>query len=526
LSFADDLRAGRDAARAAREKSRPRPAAPPIAPPVRPPIAPPLANQPSPIRLGYHCPLNSERVGAPLLSSTERHIMMFGLNGAGKSTRFLIELLMTTSNRSLLVFDLKGELAYQTGAEREKHSDVYYINPHRLHGLPSHGFNPLMLNPKNDLFFSQLTDIGAAAIDIADKDPHWTESSASLLEGFTGWEIIKAKSENRLPSFGNVRRMVCEADRYETYTDAAGKRQRRLIGGITHTTLKIIREAPPSIAGLVSRFVREHGLNELTSITSTFDTQTKWALDPLMAADLSKPGVDFRNLRKRPTTVYVMLHPLEVRKNARWTRLIVAAALCALMRPGPVSTLFVLDEFRATVGNLPILNDVWSLVRGYGIQLLPILQSTLQLERLFKEEWENYAAQAGLIATLGPANDSLTAEWMSDRCGVTTGLKAGVNFGDGINEGDGLNDGSGRTGAGATFSQGSGKNYGRNQSGGISYQQTERRVLKPQDIRDIMAGHGLIWVPGMGTKTIPFYAPDYWDRDAEWVARVKKNPLQ
>ena len=241
-----------------------------------------------------------------------------------------------------------------------------------------------------------------------------------------------------------------------------------------------------------------------------------------MAADLSKPGVDFSRLRQRPTTVYVMLHPLEVRKNPRWTRLIVSSALCALMRPGKVSTLFVLDEFRATVGNLPILNDVWSLVRGYGIQLLPILQSATQLQALFKDEWENYAGQAGIVATLGPANGLLTANWMSERCGVTTALKAGVNYGDGVNEGDGLNDGSGTTGAGTTTNQGNGKNYGRNRSGGISYQQTEQKVLKPQQIRDILAGHGLMWVPGMGTKTIPFYAPNWWDRDAEWAARVKK----
>jgi type IV secretion system protein VirD4 len=521
VSFADNFREGREAARTARERSRPRPPAPPVAPPAQPPVS----GQPSPIRLGYHCPLNSDQVGAPLPTNTERHILLFGLNGAGKSTRFLIELLMTTSNRSLLVFDLKGELAYQTGAERERYSDVYYINPHRMHRLPSHGFNPLMLDPGDPLFFSQLTDIGAAAVDIADKDPHWTESSASLLEGFCGWEIITARREKRLPSLANVRRMVCEADRFEAVTDAAGKKQRRLIGGITYTTQKILREAPPSIAGLVSRFVREHGLNELSSITSTFDTQTKWVLEPMMAADLSKPGVDFSKLRQRPTTVYVMLHPLEVRKNPRWTRLIVSSALCALMQPGKVSTLFVLDEFRATVGNLPILNDVWSLVRGYGIQLLPILQSATQLHTLFHDEWENYAGQAGIIATLGPANDSLTANWMSERCGVTTALKAGVNYGDGVNEGDGINDGSGRTGAGATSNQGSGKNFGRNRGGGISYQQTEQKVLKPQQIRDIMAGHGLMWVPGMGTKTIPFYAPNWWDRDAEWVPRVKKNPL-
>ena len=103
MSFSASFREGREAARAARGASPPRPCG-------RPP-APPTPGAPSPIKLGYHCDLNGEHVGGPLLSNTERNILMLGLNGAGKSTRFLIELMMTTSHRSLFVFDVKGELA-------------------------------------------------------------------------------------------------------------------------------------------------------------------------------------------------------------------------------------------------------------------------------------------------------------------------------------------------------------------------------------------------------------------------------
>ena len=479
MSFSASFREGRGAARAARGASPPRPCG-------RPP-APPTPGAPSPIKLGYHCDLNGEHVGGPLLSNTERNILMLGLNGAGKSTRFLIELMMTTSHRSLFVFDVKGELAWQTAAERARYSDVFFINPHRLHGLPSDGFNPLMLDPDDDLYFSHLTDIGTAAIDLEEKDKHWSQSAQSLLEGFTGWEIQRARREKRLPSFANVRRMVCEPDEYEEYIDAKGRRQRRLIKGISHTARRIMNEGGDTLAGLVSRFVREHGQNELSGIQSTFDTQTKWTLDPMMAADGAKPGVDFNKLRTRPTTVYVILHPLEVRKNRRWTRLVISSALCALMRPGPVKTLCVLDEFYATVGNLPILNDVWSLVRGYGCQLMPIVQSALHLKTLFNDEWENYAAQAGLCATLGPANDLFTAKWMSERCGVTTILQSGFNLGDGINAGDGTSTGTGSTGAGSSSNQGNSFNNGRSRNGGISYQQTERRVLLPQEIMDIRA---------------------------------------
>jgi type IV secretory pathway TraG/TraD family ATPase VirD4 len=91
--------------------------------------APASARRPSPIKIGHHCPLDSDEVGGPLLSHTERHCLIFGLNGAGKSTRFLIELLATTCHRSLVVYDIKGELAYQTAHLRRRYSDVKIISP-------------------------------------------------------------------------------------------------------------------------------------------------------------------------------------------------------------------------------------------------------------------------------------------------------------------------------------------------------------------------------------------------------------
>ena len=46
------------------------------------------------------------------------------------------------------------------------------------------------------------------------------------------------------------------------------------------------------------------------------------------------------------------------------------------MRPrqrGCAKTLFLLDEFFA-LGHLEIISTVWALVRGYGVQMMPILQ--------------------------------------------------------------------------------------------------------------------------------------------------------
>jgi hypothetical protein len=63
-----------------------------------------------------------------------------------------------------------------------------------------------MLDPADDLFFANLTDFGAAAVDLAEKDAHWSESGQCLLEGFTGSEVQQARREGRAPSLSNVRR--------------------------------------------------------------------------------------------------------------------------------------------------------------------------------------------------------------------------------------------------------------------------------------------------------------------------------
>jgi type IV secretory pathway TraG/TraD family ATPase VirD4 len=165
---------------------------------------------------------------------------------------------------------------------------------------------------------------------------------------------------------------------------------------------------------------------------------------------------------------------------------------------------------------MTLVNDVWALVRGYGVTLMPILQSAVQLRQLLKDEWENFAAQAGVTLTIGPPGDLFTAKWMSERCGVTTVTQAGFNLGDGVNSGGGVNAGTGHNGSG----------YSTNSGSGLSLQQTERRAFLPQELMDMKAGECRAWLPGFGSKSVPLFAPNYWQRNADWVAHVKPNPYR
>ena len=95
------------------------------------------------------------------------------------------------------------------------------------------------------------------------------------------------------------------------------------------------------------------------------------------------------------------------------------------------------------------------------------------------------------------------------------------------NSGFGSNAGTGTGGrGGVSANEGSNNSYGSNVSEGLSYQHVERRVLLPQELMDMEPGNSRVWLPGMGSESIPFFAPNYWWRRSPFVAHVRPNPYR
>jgi len=229
---------------------------------------------------------------------------------------------------------------------------------------------------------------------------------------------------------------------------------------------------------------------------STADRHTAWMLSPLMRANMAKNDIDFATLKERPVTVYLILPAERMKTHSVWLRLVIVSALRAMYRPGGLKTLFMLDEF-AQLGHLGPIEEALALVRGFGIQLWPVLQDLTQLKALYKDRWETFVANAGVVQAFAP-NDLTTAEWMSQRAGDTTVAAAAYNRGDQ------------QTDAGHGSA-----------STGLSYSQARRRLLLPQELMDFRAGSGLLWPAGT-SKSVPFYAPPYWETDSK--SRARGNP--
>ncbi len=453
-----------------------------------------VADPGSSIYLGRYLDLAKSTPGTELNYDGERHLLLFGPNGSGKGTRLLVSNLLRLRDRSIVVIDPKGELTAITAAYRRSLGEVVVLNPFNVLDLGGAGFNPLAsLDPDVSTFVDDASGVGEALIKIEDKDPHWSESAQSLLVALLMWEVREARREGRVPLLENVRRMLTEPSEYERGDDG----KNRLAKGLRVTAAKMAAMGGFEIESLVGRFLRDS--DEIASIQSTADRQTNWMLSPLMRANMAKNDIDFGDLKKRPITVYLILPAERMRTHSVWLRLVIVSALRALYKPGGLRTLFMLDEF-AQLGHLAPIEDAFGLVRGYGVQLWPVLQDLNQLKALYKDRWETFVGNAGVVQGFAP-NDLTTAEWMSRRAGDTTVAAAGFNRGD------------------AQSSAGHGS---MSQSTGLSYSQARRPLFLPQELMDFREGSGLLWPAGT-SKSVPFLAPSYWQMP-ELESRAQNSP--
>jgi type IV secretion system protein VirD4 len=456
--------------------------------------------KPSGIPLGYAWDTRTGKYGKRVVfdGRTAPHLLLLGPNGSGKGTRLLIPALLELSGRSIVVIDPKGELAAVTSAWRRTQGEVVVLNPFGLlvdrdPSLQSAGFNPLAaLDPKAPAFYDDAAGLAEALIRVeGDMQRHFPESARGLVTAAIMWECKLQEPDKR--SLQHVRLMLTAREEWETVDG-----ERRLIGGLRHTALLMCKAAEQfpdqggwQIASLASRFIQEFN-NETSGVRSTADTQTGWMLSDPMSADLAKDGIDFRMLKQRPVTVFVVLPAERLRTHGVWLRLVITSALRALYQPGGVPVLFMLDE-AAQLGHLGPIEDALGQARGYGIALWPVFQDWNQLRELYESRAETFAGASGAVFGFAPA-DMQTAEWMSKRSGEETimGMSAGE--------------------AEAGDMRGPRANYSA---------QT-RRALPPHELVNLPEGHGLVWFAGQA-RPQPVYSPPYWDI-RRCVERARPNP--
>lgn len=373
------------------------------------------------IRLGlttYHSS-DKELTRLNIHYNGENHLVTIGKPGSGKGTTVIIPALLTYGG-SCFVIDPKGQNACVTAKQRQRLGNrVICLNPYGLHRERlgySARFNPLhTINPKSVNFVGDVGSLAAALIYPTGNDPHWSDSARELVACLIMYVCIEPSETRTLP---RVRQLLCLPDLLEDEGESGrvGTDAQKKISNFPMLIAEMSLSGFLPLANKASQFIES--TKEIKSIISQARTQTAFLDDPVIAECLSGSDFDFADMKKQKISVFLILPLKHLRAQARWLRLLVTSAIDALTnepKPGDSRVLFLLDEF-AQLDKLEAIEKALALVRGYGIQLWPFVQDLPQLKDVYPNRWESFLATAGIVQFFTP-NDSVTAKYLSDKCG-------------------------------------------------------------------------------------------------------------
>ncbi len=371
--------------------------------------------------------------GVPVGVKTDQHAITIAGSRTGKGRAAIIPNMLRYQG-SVLAIDPKGELALATAAVRANKlgQRVVVVDPFGTTNdeqgrpkLPENyysGFNPVALMRPKSMIEDAMLMTDALVLPGAG-DPHWDESARTIIEGV----ILEVATADRFEGRRNlvkVRDLLAEG---ESRDDPAVAAFFEAGDGEEVTGMEVLeacmRESKEGAVRRAAADFFERPDRERDSVLSTARRHLRPLAFPEIAASLSGAGFDLADLKRSAMTVYLCLPGRHMGPCGRWLRLFVNLALQAMetTKVPPAAgcpVLFVLDEF-AALGHMRQIEDAAGQIAGYGVKLWPILQDLGQLKALYKERWETFMGNAGILQFFGN-NDLTTLEWISKRLGSTT----------------------------------------------------------------------------------------------------------
>jgi len=354
--------------------------------------------------------------------SDDRHIVTVAGSRGGKSACVLIPNLKLYPG-SALVIDPKGELAHETAVHRRDAlgQDVHVLDPWRVSGVPEgfqSAFDPLAQLREDPGSLIDNADLLADALIVAStNDAHWTDAARALLRAL----ILKLCLDGgTLPDLSDLIAALAEEA-------AAPPGQRPMLNALASLSADDASETEQAALSIIrnqAKVMKGANPKELASILSTARTQLVFLESPAMVSNLRRSLLRLSQLKARPTTIYLCLPASRMGTHGRWLRLIVALAVAALEQAparedgGRLPVLFILEEF-AALGHMRALEQAVAYMAGFGVKLWAVLQDLNQLKRHYKEGWETFLGNAGIIQAFS-VTDQTSCEYLSKRLGETT----------------------------------------------------------------------------------------------------------
>jgi type IV secretion system protein VirD4 len=399
-----------------------------------------------------------------------RHVILTAPTRSGKTSSVAIPVLLTYRH-SVVCLDLKGELYQSTSGYRAATGQaIYRFAPYAEDGC-THRFNPLTaISADPQLRISELQTLATILYpDEASKDPFWSLQSRAAFVAFAAylfeaWEAQAAPAVGSHPDRPNGSPAFPSLERIYRFSTGDG--------GELKAFLQQRREAPFASAATRTAFASLTNMAEqtLSSVIATTQAPLQQFLSPALAAATNATDFDLQQLRRRPSTVYVVIPPHRLGEARKLLNLFFSVVLGQNLRQTPqedpssrYQMLLLLDEFTA-MGRVDVLSARIALTAGYGVRDLSIIQSLSQLDATYgPDEARSFLTNHAASVVFTP-REQHDAETYSTALGDTT-----------------LNRRNRSTG-----------------KGGTTYTHTEERraLLLPQELKELPEDEEIIFLEG------------------------------
>lgn len=347
--------------------------------------------------------------GGMLISGGPEHVMLYAPTRTGKGVGVVIPNLLAWPG-SVVVLDIKREnFAATAGFRAAAGQTVLLFDPLARDGRTAR-FNPLGHVDRGDpgAVLDELQRMAVMLFPGHDHaDPFWAEAARV---GFIGVGAYVAETPDLPFTLGEIFRQLTRGDPRARFPAliAARRREGRPLSG-------------PCAAALTDFCASSE--NTFASVRQTITTRMGLWLNPAVDAATAASDFDLRAMRRGGVSLYLGATPDNMQRVAPLYSLLfqqlVDLSSRALPGPGDRPVLVLLDEF-GRLGPAPVLAHAFSFVAGYGLRLLPVIQSPSQLRALYGPDvTEEILTNCGVEVVFAP-KELKVAQDLSERLGSYT----------------------------------------------------------------------------------------------------------
>ena len=344
-----------------------------------------------------------------LIADGPHHVMLYAPTRTGKGVGVVIPNLLVWPG-SVVVLDIKREnYAASAGYRAEAGQRVLLFDPLAPNGRTAR-FNPLGHVDRTDPVevLDELQRMSVMLFTGSDHaDPFWSEAART---GFIGVGAFVAETPERPFTFGEIYRQLTQADPRLRFPGLVEDRR---------------RQGRPLSAGCVSALTDFCASSENTfaSVRQSITSRMGLWLNPAVDAATSESDFDLRTVRQGRLSLYLGASPDNLLRIAPLYALLFQQLVDLNSRALPAGddppVLVLLDEF-ARLGHAPVLAHAFAWVAGYGLRLLPVIQSPSQLRALYGPDLtEDILTNCGVEIVFAP-KELKVAQDLSERLGYYT----------------------------------------------------------------------------------------------------------